>query len=190
MKKYRLIMKSKILLLKIYQTNIFYKKDCNFNENLTKNKVRFFCLYFLTIINLDFYQISIIISMKTSNTPIHLIAISIFVSFIFLYPIKTTKVSNCGKAGDKFPTVFEDPTTRNLQGFINPHGFRIKFLAPPSTVSFNLTEVKNMYAIAATFFKQLIKVTDVADSIRYTLTYNCGTITPNSIYATSGFNFG
>lgn len=46
-----------------------------------------------------------------------------------------------------------------------------------------------MYSITALFFKQLIKVTDVADSTKYTLNYNCGTITPNSIYSTVGFNF-
>lgn len=46
-----------------------------------------------------------------------------------------------------------------------------------------------MFAVSALFFKQLLKVTDVSDSTKYNLDYSCGTITPNSTFATQGFSF-
>lgn len=47
-----------------------------------------------------------------------------------------------------------------------------------------------MFSITSLFFKQLLKVTDVSDSTRYTSPYSCGTISTSSIYATTGFSYG
>lgn len=78
-----------------------------------------------------------------------------------------------------------------MQGFVNPHGLRITFLPPPPDPNVNAAQINNMFSISALFFKQLLQVTDVADSTRYNgTTSSCGFITPTSIpYSTTGFDF-
>ena len=59
----------------------------------------------------------------------------------------------------------------------------------PPLLTNDFTSGKNALAIAGAFFKQVLRVTNVADSTKYTSDTNCGTITPTSDYAKDGFNF-
>lgn len=54
----------------------------------------------------------------------------------------------------------------------------------------NSTQINHMFSLTSLFFKQLLKVSDVSVSTRYTSSYSCGTIGTTSTYATTGFSFG
>lgn len=89
---------------------------------------------------------------------------------------------------DAPPPVVHKPSHRHLQTLNIPHGFRIKFL-PPQNSLVDATQINHMFGVGAFFFKQLLKVTDVSDSTIYDSFYSCGTITPTSQYAITGFSF-
>ena len=100
---------------------------------------------------------------------IRLLSLFIMLSIICIHSVDAKNIKYCRDLDDKRVILVENPKpiSRNLQAIINVHGFRIKFLDAPPVAGVDFVPIKNMFAIGSAFFKQLLKVTYVADSTKY-----------------------